>query len=52
MRKQAEEARLVLAQRLINAQEAESRRVGQELHDGINQSWQCLSWILKEPGCL
>jgi PAS domain S-box-containing protein len=37
-RKQAEEARLVLAQRLINAQEAESRRVGQELHDSINQS--------------
>lgn len=38
MRKQAEEARMVLAQRLINAQEAESRRVGQELHDSINQS--------------
>ena len=38
VRKQAEEARLVLAQRLINAQEAESRRVGQELHDSINQS--------------
>jgi PAS domain S-box-containing protein len=38
VRKQAEEARLVLSQRLINAQEAESRRVGQELHDSINQS--------------
>ena len=38
VRKQAEEARLVLAQRLINAQEAESRRVGQELHDSINHS--------------
>ena len=38
VRKQAEDARLVLAQRLINAQEVESRRVGQELHDSINQS--------------
>ena len=38
VRKQAEEARLVLAQRLINSQEAESRRVGQEHHDSINHS--------------
>ncbi len=37
-RKQSEEARLILSQRLINAQEAESRRVGQELHDSINHS--------------
>ena len=35
---QAEEARLDLAQRLVNAQEAECRRVGQELHDGIGQT--------------
>jgi PAS domain S-box-containing protein len=38
IRRQAEEARFLLAQRLINAQEAECRRVGQELHDSINQS--------------
>ena len=38
IRQQAEEARMVLAQRLINAQEAECRRVGQELHDSINQT--------------
>ena len=38
IRQQAEEARSVLAQRLINAQEAECRRVGQELHDSVNHS--------------
>jgi PAS domain S-box-containing protein len=46
VRKQAEEARLVLAQRLINAQEAESRRVGQELHDSINHS---LALLIMDP---
>jgi signal transduction histidine kinase len=40
---QAEEARLDLAQRLVNAQEAECRRVGQELHDGIGQSLAMLT---------
>ena len=38
VRQQAEAARLVLAQRLINAQEAECRRVGRELHDSIGHS--------------
>jgi PAS domain S-box-containing protein len=38
MRQRAEEARLDLAQRLINAQEAECTRVGRELHDSIGQS--------------
>jgi signal transduction histidine kinase len=41
--KQAEEARLELAQRLVNAQEAECRRVGQELHDCIGQSLAMLT---------
>ena len=41
--KQAEEARLDLAQRLVNAQEAESRRVGRELHDGIGHSLAMLT---------
>jgi len=40
---QAEEARLDLAQRLVNAQEAECRRVGQELHDSIGQSLAMLT---------
>jgi len=40
---QAEEARLDLAQRLVNAQEAECRRVGQELHDGIGQTLAMLA---------
>ena len=38
VRQQAEEVRLDLAQRLINAQEAECRRIGRELHDSIGQS--------------
>jgi PAS domain S-box-containing protein len=37
-RRQAEEARVDVAQRLINAQEAERARVGRELHDNIGQS--------------
>ena len=36
--RQAEEARMELAQRLINAQEAECARVARELHDNIGQS--------------
>jgi PAS domain S-box-containing protein len=38
MRLQAEEARMDLAQRLINAQEAERTRVARELHDNIGHS--------------
>jgi len=38
MRQEAEEARMDLAQRLINAQEAECTRVARELHDHIGQS--------------
>jgi PAS domain S-box-containing protein len=38
MRRQAEEARMDLAQRLINAQEAERTRVARELHDNIGHS--------------
>jgi PAS domain S-box-containing protein len=38
MRQQAEEARVDLAQRLVNAQEAECTRVARELHDNIGQS--------------
>jgi PAS domain S-box-containing protein len=36
--RQAEEARMDLAQRLINAKEAECTRVARELHDNIGQS--------------
>jgi signal transduction histidine kinase len=39
----SEETRLDLAQRLVNAQEAECRRVGQELHDSIGQSLAMLT---------
>jgi PAS domain S-box-containing protein len=38
MHEEAEEARMELAQRLINAQEAERTRVARELHDNIGQS--------------
>ena len=44
---QAEEARLDLAQRLVNAQEAECRRVGQELHDSIGQTLAMLTMDLE-----
>jgi PAS domain S-box-containing protein len=47
-RRQAEEARLELAQRLVNAQEAECARVGRELHDNIGQSLALLSMELQE----
>ena len=40
---QAEKARLELAQRLVNAQEAECRRVGQELHDSIGHTLAMLT---------
>ncbi len=46
-RQQAEEARLDLAQRLINAQEAESTRVARELHDNIGQSLALLGMELE-----
>jgi signal transduction histidine kinase len=45
--KPAEEARLELAQRLVNAQEAECRRVGLELHDYIGQSLAMLTTDLE-----
>lgn len=45
--RQAEEARLVLVQRLINAQEAECRRVGRELHDCIGHSLAMLTMDLE-----
>ena len=38
VRRQAEEARMDLAQRLINAQEAERTRIARELHDNIGHS--------------
>jgi PAS domain S-box-containing protein len=47
-RRQAEEARLELAQRLVNAQEEECARVGRELHDSIGQSLALLSIELQE----
>jgi PAS domain S-box-containing protein len=47
MRQRAEEARLDLAQRLINAQEAESTRVSRELHDNIGQSLALFSMELE-----
>ena len=47
MRQQAEEARLDLAQRLVNAQEAESTRVARELHDNIGQSLALFSMELE-----
>jgi PAS domain S-box-containing protein len=43
IRQQAEEVRLDLPQRLINAQEAECRRIGRELHDSIGQSLAVLT---------
>jgi PAS domain S-box-containing protein len=47
MRRQAEEARMELVQRLINAQEAERTRVARELHDNIGQSLALLSMELE-----
>jgi PAS domain S-box-containing protein len=48
MRRQAEEARVDLAQRLINAQEAERARVARELHDNIGQSLAMCSMELEK----
>jgi PAS domain S-box-containing protein len=48
MRQRSEEARLDLAQRLINAQEAESTRVARELHDNIGQSLALFSMELEK----
>jgi PAS domain S-box-containing protein len=48
MRRQAEDARLNLAQRLINAQEEERTRVARELHDNIGQSLALFSMELEK----
>jgi len=48
MRRQAEEARVDLAERLISAQEAERRRVARELHDNIGQSLAMCSMELEK----
>jgi PAS domain S-box-containing protein len=48
MRRQAEEARVDLAERLINAQEAECARVARELHDNIGQSLAMCSMELEK----
>jgi len=48
MRRQAEEARFDVAERLINAQEAEWARVGRELHDNIGQSLAMCSMELEK----
>jgi PAS domain S-box-containing protein len=47
-RRQAEEARVKLSQRLINAQEAECTRVARELHDNIGQSLAMFSMELEK----
>jgi PAS domain S-box-containing protein len=47
-RRQAEEDRMILAQRLINAQEAECTRVARELHDNIGQSLALFSMELEK----
>jgi signal transduction histidine kinase len=45
-RQRAEEARMDLTQRLINAQEAEATRIARELHDNIGQSLALLTMEL------
>jgi PAS domain S-box-containing protein len=47
IRRQAEEARRDLAQRLISAQEAERTRIARELHDNIGQSLALLNMELE-----
>ena len=47
-RRQAEEARMELAQRLIDAQEAECVRVARELHDNIGHSLAIFSMELEK----
>jgi PAS domain S-box-containing protein len=46
--RQAEEARVALARRLINAQEVERARVARELHDNIGQSLAMFSIELEQ----
>jgi PAS domain S-box-containing protein len=48
VRRQAEEARVDLSRRLINAQEAERTRVARELHDSIGQSLAVFSVELEQ----
>ena len=48
MRRQAEEARVDVAERLINAQEAEYARVAGELHDNNGQSLAMCSMELEK----
>jgi PAS domain S-box-containing protein len=48
LRRQAEEARVDLAERLINAQEEERRRLARELHDNISQSLAMCSMELEK----
>jgi len=48
MRRQTEEARRDLAQRLINAQEAECTHIARELHDNIGQSLALINMELEQ----
>jgi PAS domain S-box-containing protein len=48
VRRRAEEARVNLAQRLINAQEAECTRIAREIHDNIGQSLAMFSMELEK----
>jgi PAS domain S-box-containing protein len=48
VRRQAEQARVDLSRRLINAQEAERTRVARELHDSIGQSLAVFSVELEQ----
>jgi PAS domain S-box-containing protein len=48
MRRQTEEARKDLAQRLINAQEAECTHIARELHDNIGQSLALVNMELEQ----
>jgi PAS domain S-box-containing protein len=52
VRRQAEQARMDLAQRMINAQEAERTRVARELHDNIGQSLALFSMELERTRLL
>lgn len=48
--KQAERARTELSRRLMNAQEAERRRIARELHDGIGQALALLGIQIQRSG--
>jgi PAS domain S-box-containing protein len=52
VRRQAEQARMDLAQLMINAQEAERTRVARELHDNIGQSLALFSMELERTRLL